>query len=486
MARVALASLMQEGNSFSPVPTTVATFEGFYVHRGPAILHALGGTATEIGGALAVLDARGAEPVPLLAAYATAGGPVTREAFEGLLGEIEDRLRRAGPLDGLLLALHGALVVEDEPDGEGEIIRRLRRLRPGLPIAVTLDLHGHVTPAMLRPGVFHVAYRTYPHVDLSETGERAATLLLDVIDGRPVPAMALAKRPLIVSPVCTRTTDGPFRPVAEAARAEKAGGVLHAGLFPVQPWLDVPDLGFAALVCADAPSQAEDAAERLADLMWARRHDFVPDLVPLADCVAQGLASPGLTVVADAGDAPTGGSAADSPEVLRVLLRQDAARAARPVLLALCDPAGAAAAHRAGPGARVSLALGHAFTPGEPVGIEAVVESVSDGAFRLEDGGPGGVALSMGATAVLAIGAIRLVVRSRPAMEWDRALFASQGLDVASAALAFVKSPSHFRGSFGPLAARILVADTPGPTAPDMRRIPFARVTRPLHPLDPL
>ncbi len=487
--RVALAALMQEGNSFSPIPTTLETFAATHLLRGAEIAGRLAGTDTEIGGALAVLAAAGAEAVPLVSACVTAGGPVTRAAFDALAGEIAERLRAAGRVDGLFLALHGALVVEDGEDGEGELIARLRALLPRrVPIAVTLDLHGHITPAMLVPGVFHLAYRCYPHTDVAATGARCARRLLDVIAGAPIPRMALAKRPMIVSPTVARTTDGPFAEVAAAARAMEASGrVLEAGLFPVQPWLDVADLGFAALVAAPTPAEAAEAAEELCALMWARRNDFAPDLVPLGQAIATGLAGPGLTVVSDAGDAPTGGAAADSPAVLEALLAAGAERAGRPVLLALCDPPAAAAAHAAGVGAELALALGHAFHPGRPgVRVTARVLSLSEGQAQPGTAGAAGAAIATGPTAVLAVGDLRIVVRSLPAAEWDRALFDSQGLDPAAAALVFVKSPGHFRASFAPLAARILIADTPGPTAPDMRRIPFRRVTRPLHPLDPI
>lgn len=489
--RIAIASLMQESNSFSPLPTTVATFESYYVYRGDEILTAFGDARTEVPGFLSVLGEAGAEPVPLIAAYAAASGTVTRTAFETLVGEMEERLRAAGPVGGLLLALHGALVVEDQADGDGEIIQRMRSiLPPGIPIGVSLDLHGHITPLMLQSDVFLIGYRAYPHTDMFETGEKTARLLVDIVAGRrPMPAMALAKRPLIVSPVCTRTTDGPFRPIAlEARRLEQSGAAIHAALFPVQPWIDVPDLGFAALVCAETEAGAKAAAEGLAELMWQHRSDFFPELVPLGEAIRVGLSSNGMTLVADAGDAPTGGSAADSAAVLRALLQGGADRSSRLSYLTLCDPAAVDAAFAAGLGATLQVAVGHAFSRdmGEPVTITGTVLHLSDGRYTMTDGGPNGMELSMGSSAVLAIGGIRLLLRSQPSMEWDKAMYASQGLPLEDAALVFVKSPSHFRQSFGPKAARILVADTPGPTAPEMRRIPFRHVTRPLYPLDPL
>ena len=489
--RIAIASLMEEANSFSPTPTTVETFESYYVYRGDEILTRYGEARTEVPGFLAVTKESGAVPVPLIAGYAAASGTVTREAFNILVGEMEERLRAAAPVDGLLLALHGALVVDDQPDGDGEIIQRMRGiLGPDVPIGVSLDLHGHITPLKLQPNTFHIGYRDYPHIDMFETGERTARILLDVIAGRrKMPAMALAKRPLIVSPVCTRTTDGPFRPIAlEARRMEREGEVIHAALFPVQPWLDVPDLGFAALVCAEDEARATAAAEKLADLMWAHRADFFPELTSLDEAVRIGLTSEGMTLVADAGDAPTGGSAADSAAVLTALLAGGAHRSGRLSYLTLCDPPAVEAAEEAGAGKPVSLSVGHHFSrnDGRPVAVTGTVLHLSDGHYKMTDGGPNGMELSMGPSAVIGIGGIRLLIRTRPSMEWDKAMYESQGLRIRDAAQVFVKSPSHFRQSFGPLAARVLVANTPGPTAPEMTRIPFTRVTRPLYPLDPM
>lgn len=489
--RIAVASLMQESNSFSPLPTTVATFASYYLLHGDEMLTGYGNARTEVPGFFDVLTDAKAEVVPLLAAYAAASGTVTREAFDILVGEMEERLRAAGPVDGLLLALHGALVVEDQPDGDGEIIQRLRRILPAsVPIGVSLDLHGHITPLKLQPNVFHISYREYPHIDMYETGQRTARILLDVVAGRrPMPAMALAKRPLLVSPVCTRTTDGPLLPIAEEARRmERDGEVIHAALFPVQPWIDVPDLGFAALVCAEDAPRAEAAAEKLVEMTWQRRADFFPDLLPLAETIRIGLTSQGMTLVSDAGDAPTGGSAADSADVLKTLLAEGADKASGLSYLTICDPGAVKAAATAGIGADVVTPVGHYFSKrdGTPVSIRGRVLSLSDGTYKMTDGGPNGMELSMGPTAVIAIGSIRLLARSQPSMEWDKAMYVSQGLPLDQAALVFVKSPAHFRQSFGPFAARILSANTPGPTAPDMRRIPFTKVTRPLYPLDPI
>jgi microcystin degradation protein MlrC len=458
------------------------------VRRGREVIDALGRARVEIGGMLDVLSQAGVEPVPLLATHGSCGGPLTREAFETLVADLLAPLQAGETVDAVCIALHGAMAVEDEPDAEGEILERLRAVLPaGTPIGVSLDLHGHITPRMLQPGVFHIGYREYPHIDLYETGERVARLMLEVLAGRRRPVMALAKRPLLVGPVNSRTTEGPMAEVAAAARAAETWPVLHASFFAVQPWLDFEDLGFAALVCADADREAaQSAAERLADAAWERREAMPSQTTPLKDAIETGLSSEGLTVIGDSGDSPSGGAAGDNVSVLRTLLAMGADRADRLTYLTLVDAPAAAAAAAAGPGASAAFTLGHTLSTrdGEPVRVEGTVRALTDGTFVLADKGMQGATMRLGLTAVIAVGSLRVAVRSVGGFEWDTALFTSVGLDLRQAAMVFVKSPSHFRVGFAAFATRVLIADTPGPTTCDLHRVPFTRLRRPIHPLD--
>ena len=487
--RVAVGSLMQETNTFVPFSTTVETFAAHYLRRGREVIEGYGAARVEVTGFLSVLAEAGIEAVPLIAAHALSGGAVTRAAFDTLLGEMVDRLAEAGPVDGVLLALHGAMAIEDNPDAEGEILDRIADvLPPGTPIGVSLDLHGHITTRMLRPDTFLIGYREYPHIDMFETGERVARLMVDVLAGRRRPVMALSKRPMIVSPVKARTGIEPLSRIREAGQQmERDGLVTAVSLFPVQPWLDVPDLGFAALVCADgAQEAAQAAADRLADMAWNARHDFDPELTPLDEAIRVGLAEDGTAIVGDAGDAPSGGAAADNIAVLSALLAAGADHSGRLSYLTLNDAAAAAKAARAGVGAEVTLSVGHKISTadGKPITVHGRVRSVSDGSYVMYDRGAEGTETHQGLTAVVAIGDIRLVLRSHPAFEWDTGLYFAFGLDIRRAALVFVKSPTHFRTSFEPYATRLFIADTPGPTCPNMRRLEFSQVTRPLFPID--
>lgn len=487
--RVAVAGLFQESNSFNQVATDVSAFAGTLLRGSQLVENVL--DRNEVSGMVATLLAAGVRPVPLMAAWASSGGAITRRGFEILVGEMEMRLRETLPLDGVLLSLHGALVVEDEPDGDGEIIERMRRvLGAGAPIGISLDLHAHVTPRMLQEGCFLIGYQTFPHVDMYETGVRVATQMVAVLEGKPIPVMVIAKRQMVLSPTTARTTDGPLRTLVEQARAFEdearlSGERLDISIFPVQPWIDVPDIGFAVLACGPDRSRATEIVTQLADAAWASRYAYEPTLVPLEQAIAIGLQGPGLTVISDGGDAPTSGSAADHAAVLRALIDAGADVAPKLTYLSICDPVVAAAAHKVGPGSALVTRVGHHYSTalGTPIEVTATVESLSDGLYAMRDQE---LSVNMGPTAVLKIGSVRLLVRSFPAIEWDVGMYVSQGLDPRVAQMVFVKSPAGFRNSYAQLADRIVVADTPGSAPADIRRLPYTRVTRPLFPLDPL
>jgi len=484
--RVAIAEFKQETNSFVPFTTTVKTFEDQYLHRGDEMLTAFGDARLEVPGALDAFREEGVEVVPLLATMAMASGTVERASFDALMNEILDRLRAAGPVDGVFLALHGAMIIEDEPDAEAEIVRRVRAVVPGKPITVSLDLHGHITAAMLQPDVAYIGYREFPHIDMYETGYRCAKLLVDWVSGRVRPVMALSKRHMLFSPDAARTTAPPLSDIVAEGRAMEARGeALHVSLFPVQPWIDTPDLGFAALVCGEDQAATQACADRLVQMAWDRRTEFEPELTPLADVIRIGLSEAGLTVVSDSGDTPSGGAAADSTAVLAALLHAGADRASRISICTICDAEAAAEAAKAGVGKTVTLKIGHKRSGlGDPLTVTGKVKLISDGTYILEGLGAHGMLGEMGLTVVLEIGSIRVNLRSIPHFEWDLGIHHSVGLNPAEAALVFVRSPSHFRASYTPIAARIFLADTPGPTCANMRRIPFTKVTRPLYPVD--
>lgn len=488
--RIAVGSLMQESNTFSPVYSDLEFFQADCLVAGEEMVPFATRARIEIAGFFDTLATERVTPVPLLAAHACSGGPLRRAAYDTLANDLLGRLRAVLPVDGVLLALHGGLVLEDDPDAEGLLLRAVRKLvGPHVPVAASLDLHGHITSQMVAHADILVGYKRYPHTDMYETGVRTTRLLLDRLAGRIRPTMALAKRHMVLSPVRTTTDIPPFKELmAHGESIEADRGALAVSLFPVQPWLDIPDLGYAALVVTDNdPDGARRIAAALADEAWRRRVECDPKLTTLGDAIRRALAAErGPVVVGDSGDAPSGGAPGDSNAVLAALLAHRADQTGRTVLLTLVDAAAVRMAHENGVGAQVTLSLGHTVSRdrGRPLPVAGVIRTLGDGRFRITGPGMTGVVAKMGRTAVLACGGIHIVLMERPTLEWDPGLYRSVGLEPAEADLVFVKSPSHFRVAYGPLASDLIMAETPGCTCCNMRKLTFRHATRPLYPMD--
>ena len=488
--RIALGTISHEANTFSPHATDWPDFQAHILRRGPETLEGLEGTNTGEAGALSVLaDQPGCEVVPLLAARAISGGPVVSEVFHALLDELVSRLRSAMPVDGVLLVLHGAMVAEDESDATGEVLRAVREVAgPSIPLVGTLDLHANVTERMVEHATALVGYHTAPHIDMFETGESAARLLVSAMRGELSPTMALVRLPMINPAENARHTDGPLSEVIGMAVAlEKQGTILHGGIYPVQPWLDIQDVGSSVVVITDGnPGAARQQADELAQAFWSRRSAFLPTLVAPNEAVRRSLARESGTVVfCDSADAPTSGSTGDSTVILEAVLR--AAPLGDIALLNVVDPGAVAQAIEAGVGSQVALRVGGTLAPSffSPVTFRGYVKIISDGAFRFKGPGMRGVEHHMGRTVVLVQNGIHLVVMERPVSQWDPQLYRSVGEEPADAHIVQVKSPAAFRAAYGEIADEVLIIESPGISTPQLSTLPWRHVRRPIYPLDP-
>lgn len=482
--RIALGSFMQETNSFCPV---LGSWQHFRQARGQRLIEKHTGTASEVGGALAA--AQGNVVVPLLTADAVSAGPVAREVFEALLGELLQRLEDARPFDGVLLVLHGAMVVEGLDDGTGAVLRVVReRIGVSTPLIGTLDIHANVTRQMAEAADALVGYHTAPHVDMYETGYKAMRLLLAACQGQVKPTMALRRLPMILPAENGKTTDGPMSEMIALAEAlEREAGILCVSVHPVQPWLDLPDVGCAVTVVTDGdPERADREAERLADEFWRRRADFAVELVPLPEAIERARLAPrGPVIFGEGADAPSSGASGDSTVILRELLDR---QIDVPAYLNLVDPPAVAEAVAAGVSNDVELTLGGKLAPKffQPVRLQGRVRAIGDGRFRHEGPGYKGVEFSMGRAAVIVAGLVHVVVMERPVLQWDPQLYRSLGLEPRNAKIVVVKSPAAFRAAYGPFAAEIIMVDTPGAASANLLSMPWERLGRPIYPLDDL
>jgi microcystin degradation protein MlrC len=494
--RIAVGSFIQESHSFSPIMGNMAHFLAGAYERGQDMLDSAVGTRTEVAGimAAAVAGQAGVELVPLLRAMsASANGPIERETYEEIRDELLARLRyelAQGPLDGVILAMHGAMVAIGYDDATGDVLRRVREIiGPGVPLVSTLDLHANITRQMAESANALVGYLTFPHIDLYETGERGMRLLLDAVAKKPqpLPVTVMRKLPMILPAENAQTTRGVIHGLMQAAKVHLAQpGIRDISFFPMQPWLDLPDAGCTVVVVADSThrAEAESIAQQLADAWWQRRDEHRVDLAPTDAVIAEALASAdGPWVLADSADAPSSGAPGDSPITIAALLR---AKPDKPCFANIVDPVAVAKMAEAGLGNKVTVTLGACSGAAlyQPIEVTGTVWLISDGDFTHRGPGLTGMVMHRGQTAVLQVGRVFIIVMTRACLQWDRELYNSLGLDPAKAQIVIVKSPAGFRADYEPIAAEVRVLDAPGVCTPNLLALPFMRITRPMHPWD--
>ena len=276
--RVAVASFEYEGNSLSLRVDRREDFERKGLAKGDAVLAFAEGKQTALAGGIGILKDAGVEVAPVLVTKGGAGGYVEDTFFRETLSDILDGIAARMPLDGVYLALHGAMICGEEKDPEGAILKGVRDIvGHDVPIAASLDLHAHVSNRMVENADIIVGYETYPHVDAHETGQKAASLLVRTLRGEIAPVTRIRKYNAIVPVLGGATLDGaPMSEVAaEARRLEREGKALSVSYFPVQPWLDMADVGITGLAVTDAnPAGAEDVAEDGGPLLLVEGHGF--------------------------------------------------------------------------------------------------------------------------------------------------------------------------------------------------------------------
>jgi microcystin degradation protein MlrC len=487
--RLVIAMMKHETNTFSPVPTDWQRFLDWGAHLGEAARRAYEGTAMPMGAYLKLAREIGAEVATPVAAEAMPSGPVAKEAYELMSEAILDAVRKG--CDAAMLDLHGAMVAEGTPDGEGTLLERIRAIAPALPIAVTCDLHANLTDKMVRNCTALIGYKTYPHVDMFEVGEQVGRILLRAMKGEIRPVMGWDRRPLLAQTLRMGTDDEPMKSLIAQARAEERRGLLAATVFGGFPLADMQDAGVSAICISDGDgAAAQAAAARLMDAAWERREDFLYRHEPLEQAVARAKAlTEGPVLLLDHADNVGSGGTEDVMTVLREVIRQDLEDVA---VAAVWDPEAVRRMAAAGVGATVTLKLGGKTDMpsigrrGEPLEITGRVRTLSDGEWIVRGPMYTGVKVTMGPTAVLDTGKVQIVVVSRHHEPWDQGVFTSVGIDPKTKRYLLLKSRIHYRAGFAPLARATITCDGEGVTTSDNNLLRFERVRRPIFPLDRL
>ena len=485
--RIAIAAFQHESNTFATTVTDRAKFVDDCFCFDSDLVKRWGDAHHEVGGFLEAARTLGFDPVPLVMAKATPGGPVDHAVVEEVVGTIVDRWNSA-PAEGLLLALHGAMVTTRDASGDTVVLRSLRAaLGPDTPIVLTLDFHGNLTEEMVRLADAIFFYQTNPHTDMRDTGIRAGGVIHRMVRDRLRPTMALRKPPMILPINHQSTARDPLRRLLDQARRlEERPTILRANLAAGFPYADVPEMGPAIVVVSEAdPGEAERAADELADALWNARSEFTINLPDAAAAVTEALSDPSPPVVlVDFGDNVGGGSSADGTFVLAELIRRGAARS----VVVLADPEAVEQCVAAGVGQSVSIDVGGKTDNlhGEPVRLSGTVRSLHDGKWIEPEARHGGVRFNdQGTTAVVRWGDDNLAcLTSRRYPPFSLGQLTSLGIDPSGQQVLVVKAAIAYRAAYVPIAGRIIEIDTPGLTAVNPAHFRYQRIRRPMWPLD--
>lgn len=486
MKRIGLIHIAQETCTFNPQPTTLRDYEAFGILEGEAIPRTLAGIG-QTGGHYAVMAKRpDIVTVPIIRAWAVAGGRIDAEALAFFERKIREGLAAAVPLDALCLQLHGACSAEGLDDVEGAQAALCRAiLGPDVPIVLELDHHANVTETMVRAVDGIVGHRTQPH-DQYDTGVIGAEMMLKILGGAK-PAMAFRKIPLISHQEQFLTAKGPMKRWFDRARAMEADPrVLAVAPFPMQPWLDIEEAGWAVVVTTDGDrGLAERLADEMAELAWSLRDAFqvreavgIDEAVRMADAEAKGV-----VVLSDTGDTVFGGAAGDSTLILEAMLRLGIkGRALVPMI-------GARAVARlveAGEGATVTLDVGAEVATAffKPLRVTGTVRRIADGRIAVSDGHQRSI--DMGRTVIFDVGPVTLLMSELRGLAGNMPeVYRAFGVEPREAKMAVVKTASNFQ-YFAPITSRLIRVDTKGPGQSDVMTLPWKRLPRPIYPLDPI
>lgn len=482
MTKILIAECKQEVATFNPQPSG---YDDFTIRHQDEFLRYHRSIRYEVAGALQVFDrVPGLEIIPTYSALATtSGGTLKAEAWQRIASEFLSAVRAAPKVDAVYFVLHGAMASEQECDPEGYLLAETRKIvGDNIPIVASFDLHGILTNRILEASDAIVSFHTYPHVDFYETGERAARVLLRILQGAK-PVTAKVDLPALVRGDELITDKGSIRESIQLAQAaERRADGLSAGVFIGNPFTDVPELGSYAFVTLDgSPEEAKRLAVEMAENFWSHHEKMRVSLTSLDDMAAQALAHKGGTLIlVDAADATSSGACGDSNVIVRRLLE---AGYRGTVLAPLVDPPAVREAFASGVGATISVPVGGVLDVArfKPLRIEAKVRLLSDGEMWSESFGG---RWNAGPTAVLEAGNVTWVVSTRAVSLYDRTLFLSHGQNPRNFDVVVVKSPHCQHEMYEAWCAKMIHVDAPGASSANLRSLGHVRCRRPIFPLD--
>ena len=483
---VAIGGLMHESNSFNPSKTTLSDFGSNRGTSGSDTLDSWRSTSTELAGYLEGADAEGFDVYQGYFASATPKGPLTKETFDVLTERLIASLKKAPKIDGILLALHGAMVVDGHPQGDEEIVRRVRAaFGSSIPVVVTHDFHGNPSPELIRMTTALVSYQQNPHLDTKLRGRRAASIIARTLRAEVKPVQAIVKPPMVYNIIFQNTYAAPLLPITRASMDLERSNpkVLSVSVMGGYQYADVPYMGPSVIVVTDNDrALAEREAKRFSDMLWSTRDRIVLKIPDPAAAVKQAMNAAKFPVALfDPGDNIGGGSAGDSTFLLDELVKQKATG----WVMTVADPAAVQAAVKAGIGGAFEMPVGGKTDDlhGKPVSIRGKVKSLHNGEYmETEIRHGGGRYFNQGLTAVIeAEGSTPdlknlLVLTTKRASPNSMHQIVSLGIYPERQRILVAKGTIAPRAAYEPVAAEIIVVDSPGSTAVNPARFTFKNV----------
>ncbi|TCW15040.1 microcystin degradation protein MlrC [Raoultella sp. BIGb0138] len=484
--KVLITEFRQESNSFNPQQSTLAFWQQNGIYQGAEVRQHFAGQPCAIGGFLQVLDRSEHRPEVVCGTVMScqSGGVAEQAVMDHYLAQLLPQISENLPLDGVFISYHGALVTTGYDDPEGEITRRVRELvGDDAVIAIASDLHAYISETLIDNSDVVLAYLTYPHVDYFETGVRVATLGLECITAQHKPVTAWVPVPMIVPAASYSTLKGPFKAIIDFGNVLKNDKkIIDFSVYQMQPWLDIPHPNSAVVVAADSPEDAAKYARQLAQMLYDQRHAFSVKLMPIGDVITR-ASDPDEkkpVILVDSADSCNAGAAGDNmAAAAEILLSGSGLRAATVVN----DEQAARQAHRLGVGATAEFTLGASRDKrSQAIKVQAYVKSLHDGVFRQEGPAGRGMIQRIGATAVLSVGNLDIVVCEWMAGNGDPQLYRAHGIEPTLYDLLVVKASTSFRVAYEKLAGVIYEANTPGSASSDLTALPFEKLPQTLYP----
>ena len=485
-ARIGIGGIWHETNTFSTEITGRSAFEDYQLATGEDIIDRYEGTGTELGGMIDGARSHGFALVPTLFAAAVPSGMIDQAVIRDLVDELVTRLRGAGPLDGVLLVLHGAAVAEDIDDADGWILTQIRAsIGPTVPLVAAFDCHANLSQTMVDQADMLIGYDTYPHIDMAERGREAADALASMLQGQARPFSVFRKLPLLTAPQMQATGEPPMADImAELHAIEEHGSILNGSIAMGFPYADVPDLGASVLVYATEAKAAERAADDLVRMIWQARDRFQPELMAVDQAVRTAITADETPVVlAEAADNVGGGSAGDGTVVLDALLKHGA----KDAVIVIADPEAVTAAEAVGVDGTFDSPVGGKVDQlhGAPVRVQGRVLLLTDGRYRHTGSYMTGYETSMGRTAVIEAGGVKIVLTTLRTMPFDAGQLHAVDIEPEDMRIITAKSAIGWRAAYGSIAKQAITVDSPGIATSNLTRLHYEKRPHPLFPLDP-